>query len=108
MTFANTLVLKRWQDLTLTEQTVVRQLGISEQQSEYAGTIDRALEHCQAGTDDDVAGDGDEIRGEFAAHEREEGLHQRCSLWNCENIQQPTSNNQHPEVGSAVQYCIGC
>ncbi len=62
MTFANTLVLKRWQDLTLTEQTVVRQLGISEQQSEYAGTIDRALEHCQAGTDDDVAGLAVEIQ----------------------------------------------
>ena len=34
----------------------MRQLGISAQQSEYAGTIDRAIAHCQANTDDDVAG----------------------------------------------------
>lgn len=34
----------------------MRQLDISAQQSEYAGTVDRAITHCLADSQDDVAG----------------------------------------------------
>jgi ribosomal protein S18 acetylase RimI-like enzyme len=50
------LVLKRWQNLSLADQAAVHQISISAQQLEYAGTIDRAIVHCQADSQDDVAG----------------------------------------------------
>jgi len=50
------LALARWQDLSLSDQATVRKLGVTAQQIEYAGTVDRAIENCEADKEDDVAG----------------------------------------------------
>lgn len=59
------LVLKRWQNLSLTDQATVRQLVISSQQLEYAGTVDCAIAHCEADSQDDVAGLAIEVQAQI-------------------------------------------
>ena len=59
--------LKRWQALEPPNQAVVLKLEVSEQQVEYAGTIERAIASCEEDKENDVAGlvikDGDAIVG---------------------------------------------
>jgi putative hydrolase of the HAD superfamily len=51
-----TIVLVRWQDLAPVDQSKVLQLEVSAQQLEFAGTVERAVENCEADVDDDAAG----------------------------------------------------
>jgi len=50
------LALARWQDLSPSDQASVRELSVTAQQIEYAGTIERAIENCEADGEDDIAG----------------------------------------------------
>lgn len=48
--------LIRFQSLPPPDQAVVRTIEVSEQQIEYAGTIDHAIQGCEADGTDDVVG----------------------------------------------------
>lgn len=48
--------LVRFQGLQPSDQAVVRAIEVSEQQIEYAGTIDRAIQACEADGTDEVVG----------------------------------------------------
>jgi GNAT superfamily N-acetyltransferase len=50
------IVLTRWQDLAPVGQSMVLRLGVSAQQLEFAGTVERAVESCEVDVDNDVAG----------------------------------------------------
>jgi RimJ/RimL family protein N-acetyltransferase len=51
-----TIVLMRLQGLARDDQSKLLQLEISAQQLEFAGTVERAVENCEAEMDDDIAG----------------------------------------------------
>jgi RimJ/RimL family protein N-acetyltransferase len=50
------VTLRRWQRLSPSEQTAVLRLTVTSQQSEFAGTVERSVEACQADQGDQVAG----------------------------------------------------
>ena len=58
-------MFKRWQFLSQPSKAAVRRLGINAQQSEYAGTIDRAIAHCEADSQHDVAGLAIEVQAQI-------------------------------------------
>ena len=50
------LALVRWQDLLPNDRAAVLRLRLDERQVDFAGTIERAIENCEADGNDDVAG----------------------------------------------------
>ena len=48
--------LTRWQDLKPADQASVLKLNVSEQQIEFAGTVERAVASCEADQENNVAG----------------------------------------------------
>lgn len=52
----STIALVRWQLLDSHQREEVQTLQISQQQIEFAGTIERAIAACEAASEDEVAG----------------------------------------------------
>jgi GNAT superfamily N-acetyltransferase len=52
----SSIVLVRWQDLAPIERSTVLRLEVSALQLEFAGTVERAVENCNADMDNDVVG----------------------------------------------------
>jgi ribosomal protein S18 acetylase RimI-like enzyme len=48
--------LKPWQLLSLPEQQAVLRLGVTSQQAEFAGSVERSVETCRSDPGDQVAG----------------------------------------------------
>jgi len=53
---SSSVSLKRWQLLSPSEQAAVLGLAVTSQQAEFAGTVERSVESCDADQDNQIAG----------------------------------------------------
>jgi ADP-ribose pyrophosphatase YjhB (NUDIX family)/RimJ/RimL family protein N-acetyltransferase len=53
---SDSVVLTSWRDLSPSDKVIVKNLSVSSQQVEYAGTMERAIGHCEEDTENDVTG----------------------------------------------------